>query len=402
MNRPFPKGLEVAGMLGSAFAVNLLLESEPKEVSELVKDHQKVFWSSRRRSRILSDYFQLLTHYLDRKNDPLSNSSANTAWNRKRLNTVLGGWAQMRHTFAAHITQSYTVCNGSAIEPGFIEPAPRFFMTLADLAVAAFQVFDENDALFDDISDQAQQLEQDALVADRIVAQTYAKFLKAEFPNRDKWFRMMQSVGRSQSIANRVLATKKSENWDDPDFWKDEPRRLREAAAMMKAGNDPRLSALRSKQGSKEWIELIGLCFRLEILLQKQIRNEAFDEGERYFVREFGRKLASTMFYGLDAYVTPRDDAPRIIDVHTNPEEGRLMVGVERPREILVLYTFAGKEFLCRGAVMPYCEFVGPNPITDSEFVKLLDSPNRPKPPDWLVPLFGPSGPRTPVMKKTH
>ena len=61
------------------------------------------------------------------------------------------------------------------------------------------------------------------------------------------------------------------------------------------------------------------------------------------------------MLYGGNSYLTPRDDAPRVVDVYANPQEsGYLHVGIARPRKMYVLYPWKGKTVLCEGAILPY------------------------------------------------
>jgi hypothetical protein len=99
------------------------------------------------------------------------------------------------------------------------------------------------------------------------------------------------------------------------------------------------------------------------------------------------------MLYAGNAYLTPRDDAPRVVDVHYNPNVARhLHVGVARPRALYVLYPLDKGEVLCRGAVMPYYEFEHGERLTDADWKSLLDSDNRPETPSWTGPIIGTEG----------
>jgi hypothetical protein len=123
----------------------------------------------------------------------------------------------------------------------------------------------------------------------------------------------------------------------------------------------------------------------LESLAHKQLRQIPFSAEEDKFIGDYGTTLAKIMFYGGNSYSTPRDDAPRAVDVFSNPNLGRyLIVGVGRPRLLYVLYPWQGKEFLCEGAVMPYYEFVHNQRLTDTEWKSLLDSASAPTAPSWL------------------
>ncbi len=95
-------------------------------------------------------------------------------------------------------------------------------------------------------------------------------------------------------------------------------------------------------------------------------------------------------------YLSPCDDAPRIADVFTNPNRQRcLEVGIGRPQALYVLYPWKGTEILCRGAAMPYYEFVSPVRLTDAEWQARLKTPPEPARPDWLRPILGESATRS-------
>jgi hypothetical protein len=116
-----------------------------------------------------------------------------------------------------------------------------------------------------------------------------------------------------------------------------------------------------------------------------------FTEAEAEFLRSgYGEALAKLMFYDGNSYMDSRDDAPRIIDVASNPQKGRyLKVGIGRPHALYVLYPTKNGEILCRGAVLPYYEFAHPQRLTDAEWKTLLDSKDKPAPPVWVQSLMG-------------
>ncbi len=60
----------------------------------------------------------------------------------------------------------------------------------------------------------------------------------------------------------------------------------------------------------------------------------------------------------------------------------------------MVLYPYQGREIICRGAVMPYYEFISTTRMTDTDWQKRLDSDERPENPDWLKPIFAPGDPQ--------
>jgi hypothetical protein len=144
-----------------------------------------------------------------------------------------------------------------------------------------------------------------------------------------------------------------------------------------------------------QWTKLLELCEGLEQLANKQLNGEKFDEHDDQFVLRYGDNLAAVLLYEEHAASEPSDDALRIVEVlaaHVSFSNtiSHFHVAVGRPRAIYVLYPYQGKEVLCRGAVLPYFEFTHETPLTDAEWKTLYDSPQRPKQPGWLKPLFAP------------
>ncbi|MBN2193379.1 MAG: DUF3160 domain-containing protein [Polyangiaceae bacterium] len=149
------------------------------------------------------------------------------------------------------------------------------------------------------------------------------------------------------------------------------------------------------------WEDLETLCQRLETLAHKELRGVPFSQAEEDFLVEYGVRLSRCSFHFGNAYLTPRDDAPRVADVHSDPESDRvLLVGVARPRALWVLYPWQGKEVLCRGAVLPYYELAHSARLTDTAWQALLDGPYRPPSPSWLSPLVGSGGLGKPVLEE--
>jgi hypothetical protein len=150
------------------------------------------------------------------------------------------------------------------------------------------------------------------------------------------------------------------------------------------------LLPIEERRIAPNWEKLMALSRRLETLAHKQLRRAPFNASERGFVRRYGETLAEIMSYHGNAYLYPKDDAPKVCDVCTNLWDGRYIhVGVGRPRAIWVLYPYGEGEVLCRGAVLPYYEFKCDGRLSDAEWKALLDSPDRPSPPAWLKTFLG-------------
>lgn len=109
-------------------------------------------------------------------------------------------------------------------------------------------------------------------------------------------------------------------------------------------------------------------------------------------ITSYGQTLGLVMGCEGHAYLNPPDNAPKIADVFTAPAKGKhLEVGIGRPRALWVLYPWHGESILCRGAVLPYHEFLSSTRLTDGEWRARLASGHEPAPPAWLSPLKPPT-----------
>jgi hypothetical protein len=164
-----------------------------------------------------------------------------------------------------------------------------------------------------------------------------------------------------------------------------------------KYDQDPTYQALLIESGMdlrQRWQQLREICRRLEVMAHKQLRKVVFNEKESYFLSDFGFSLAAVMLYGGDSYRLPRDDAPIAFTYFFDSRSKKhLHAAVARPREIVVPYPFGGRRVLCRGAVVPYFEFIAATDFTDEQWRNRLDSDERPSPLRWLDPVWQPGDP---------
>jgi hypothetical protein len=141
-----PNGLAVAVLLGSDFArQHLPAELAPDLDAALVAARDD--WQPKDGSR------QMTRSWYDRYLDTLAALSApaepdapvfmrGEPWAAKSCQTILGSWAQARHTFTLQAKQSVTYLGMADKPPGFVEPNPEFFRRLADLVEEAVQHFE--------------------------------------------------------------------------------------------------------------------------------------------------------------------------------------------------------------------------------------------------------------------
>ena len=141
------------------------------------------------------------------------------------------------------------------------------------------------------------------------------------------------------------------------------------------------------------WPSLIDLAEKLEMLARKQLRADAFTDEDDKFLVAYGDRLAELFGYRSHGGSWPSDNAMKVVDVfHCNARHNYqlLHVAIGRPRALYVLYPWQGGEYICRGAVLPYYEFLADEPLTDAEWRARLDSSQRPPLPGWLQPLYRP------------
>ena len=144
--RLFPKGLDVAAVLSSERAYDILLnvydedryanyrqqmEKLREEFAQLPPEQwvENLYWA----------WLHSLRPLLEIKGEGYPVFMQNTAWADKDLNTFLGSWTELRHDTILYAKQSYTL-KATSIMPqpeavkGYVEPQPEVFTRLAALA----------------------------------------------------------------------------------------------------------------------------------------------------------------------------------------------------------------------------------------------------------------------------
>jgi hypothetical protein len=103
------------------------------------------------------------------------------AWQAKSTQTVLSGWAQMRHTFTLQAKRSELYFGIVLVPPGVVEPNPEFFARMADLIERSRRLLDANRARWDELASVTRKLE--ALAHKQLRQQPWSQedenFLKA-------------------------------------------------------------------------------------------------------------------------------------------------------------------------------------------------------------------------------
>ncbi|MBN2591060.1 MAG: DUF3160 domain-containing protein [Sedimentisphaerales bacterium] len=373
-SRPFPTGLEVCAALGSEFAKSKLEYSDKAKLLKTIEDTKEAFSGN----SLYLDYLQCLACLLD---EPPAESPAfmkNETWQAKSCNTTLAGWSQLRHTWSLQAKQSVTYMGMVMPPTGFVEPEPEFYNKMVQLAQKTKELLGKSGAL----ETNYKQMSDDIMYFAELVEKNNFKISVTDLP-RNEWERFDLVSGllfRLQVIDGQS---------DRRDYSKKNIDDLRQIARDLLVNKLPEDIDLMRRirdydYNLKElWNSLESMSRTLAEIAQKQLDGEDLAQYERFF-KSYGINLAKIMFYNQNSYEGPIDDAMRIVDVHYSPGDGYLEVGITRPRAIYVLYPWQGTHILCRGAVMPYYEFISDSRLTDTEWKERLNSEQKPDVPNWI------------------
>jgi hypothetical protein len=396
--RPFPTGLEVCAALGSSYARLRLADEQRGEVVATI-DASQVYFSG---SSLYLDYLECLSALLDRPEPDAPAFMSREAWQTKSCQTALAGWAQLRHTWALQAKQAAHYLGMAPRPPGFVEPEPEFFSRLASLVETTESLLDDAGALGTDLKGLAADLRRALGILERTQVLKKGREAFEKLTDEERL-----ALGNVQFFLMAISATS-----GQRELLKNLPEiigKLKELAGKLEQGEVPAepMLAWAVEESTTDlgslWRKLGAICRRLETLAHKQLRRIPFSEQENQFLLSYGEQLAAVMFYGGNSYLTPRDDAPRVVDVFHNPIVGAyLEVGIARPRALYVLYPVEGGEILCRGAVVPYYEFRHDTRLTDGQWKALLDSDQRPEIPAWISPIVASDGITFPELRQHH
>jgi hypothetical protein len=311
---------------------------------------------------------------------------------------VLAGWAQLRHTWALQAKQTVHYAGIAMVPKGFVEPEPEFFARMATLSDSTRRLLKGMGAFRPDYSHILAGLETLGAVLDGV---------ETEEELREKFRKLTQDDRVRLQLPYMLMETAPSKaEFGSKDYFIETRAWLEKIAADIGDGKlheYPQLEAVvREFEFDLEelWDRLGEISRRLEVIAHKQLRGVDLSKSENSFVEAYGSKLAGIMLYGGNSYLTPRDDAPRAVDVYSNPRAGGyLHVGIARPRKLYVLYPWKGKTLLCEGAVMPYSEFVAEARLTDQSWKERLDSEKRPPVPRWMKPIVSDGDLGVPVLR---
>ena len=169
--RLFPKGLDLAAVLDSSRAYEILLDvydegryANYQKQMEKLRDEfgqlppqqwvENLYWS----------WLYALRPLLEIKGEGYPVFMQNRAWVDKDLNTLLGSWTELRHDTILYAKQSYTMkATGIMPQPepakGYVEPQPEVYARLAALAKQMRTGLEGRGLLDAEYSDKLERLE---------------------------------------------------------------------------------------------------------------------------------------------------------------------------------------------------------------------------------------------------
>ncbi|HPC95399.1 MAG TPA: DUF3160 domain-containing protein [Sedimentisphaerales bacterium] len=384
--RSFPSGLEVCIALGSTFARDRLDSVQKADVLATIDENLGLFDAG---TSLYFDYLRMIATLLDAPEPNAPDFMTAEPWQAKSCGTALAGWAQLRHTWVLQAKLNVIAFSTGRIPAGFVEPEPEFFRRMADLAARTRALLNAAGALDHSWFSVIDALRDLADLLDQSVTEEEFWQMISQLPDEDSL-----RLGHLSYLLD----------WPDSDDLPEEEWTAAMAGLLRRMADDlgegivdPLLAGIIWMYDSditSLWSLLEEVSLRLESIARKQLAGSGLDAAGDAFIASYGDRLAKIMGYdGNYSSEHPKDDAPRIADVYSNPEVGgNLHVGVGRARAIYVLYPWQGQSVLCRGAVMPYYEFVDSGRLTDEEWKARLDSDARPDVPAWLRPIVSETG----------
>jgi hypothetical protein len=168
--RGFPRGLDVASVLGSQRAEEIIeaegdadYDGYPEQLAKLRGEFaalpaeqwvENLYWN----------WLYSLRPLLEVKDEGYPVFMQNEAWMDKDLNTFLGSWAELRHDTILYAKQSYTVmATGLMPEPepakGYVEPQPEVYARLAALSKQMRIGLEERGLLSPEYTDKLNRME---------------------------------------------------------------------------------------------------------------------------------------------------------------------------------------------------------------------------------------------------
>jgi hypothetical protein len=151
--------------LGSPFARSRLAAQGDAKLIEEIDRCQPLFSGH----SLYCEYLRCLGALLATPEPDAPPLMSSEVWRIKSCQTVLGGWAQLRHTWALQAKQEAHWLCATRLPPGVIEPVPEFFARMARLSERARPLLRESGAFEIDTVSVAEDLRKGVIAEKKIV-----------------------------------------------------------------------------------------------------------------------------------------------------------------------------------------------------------------------------------------
>jgi len=165
--RPYPKGIDVFGVLGVGEAEDLLFETYNE--AESWPDFKKHFSDLRKKAEsndqqtVYAKWVDCLVQMQALKSDDIPFFMMQPAWRKKELNTALASWAELKHDAILYAEQpSGAECGGGGppapVTVGYVEPNLLFWERMNELIQATNQVLKEHNLYIDEVKNKSNRI----------------------------------------------------------------------------------------------------------------------------------------------------------------------------------------------------------------------------------------------------
>ena len=300
--RLFPDGLEVCIAIGSSKARDLLKYEDKDKLLATIEKTKSVF----RGKSLYFSYLSALSALLDEPESDAPNFMRGDAWRIKCCNTVLGGWAQLRHTWILQAKQSAFYGGRFMLPPGFVEPEPEFFYRMADLAEKTLRVLDESEALGPDYT---------CLVPHLVKLEELLEGVNTVGDFEGKLSRQMPYYSLGQWLFLRLADALPAETQrGSAEYYAEKRQQIRQLLEVLRNSGVAGFRRVMNGYGfdlqslwadlissqyefdlQSSWTNLSRICSRLGEISQKQLRGIALNSSEESFIKSYGARIARIM-----------------------------------------------------------------------------------------------------------
>lgn len=368
-------GLRVCASLRSSFAQDALSADASAQIKTVLETPH---WPTGDSLHV--HYLRCLKSLLDEPDAKAPHFMWQSDWHRKSCQTVSASWAQARNVGALGFVADSTYLNGGKLEPwGFVEPDPEFFERFAEHIEATAERLD------DGIPNLPLAV---ARLADAIRFHCTKDTERITENDKTQWYVLYQRfVAFGHTFQSQAGPRPSFENLDEYTACCAAKLHHRLTAQTTLDTDDLAYVEAIGKGSGANWSKMADISRKLALIARTVMEGNELTENDSQFIRDYGNSIAGFFEYNRAAAETPRDDAFRSAVILSDPKGWHLHAAVARPRALYVLYPYQGKEILCRGAVMPYYEFIQRERLSDQSWHRLYDSNRRPAQPKWLAPL---------------